>query len=106
MNKDKYILYIDTSGKDTSIVALLKNEQEVKKVIKKTQAQNTLLLIDNLLKESSLNLKDLSGVRVKTGPGSYIGLRIGVTVANTLSFILKIPVDGKMTQAFPKYDGS
>ncbi|MDD5147084.1 MAG: hypothetical protein PHV63_00840 [Candidatus Daviesbacteria bacterium] len=39
--------------------------------------------------------KDLDGIEVETGPGSFTGLRVGVSVANALGFALEIPVNGK-----------
>ena len=37
----------------------------------------------------------LDGIEVETGPGSFTGLRVGVSVANALGFTLGIPVNGK-----------
>lgn len=50
--------------------------------------------IDELLHKNQLNLSDLSGVIVYKGPGSFTGLRIGIAVANTLSYSLNIPIIG------------
>lgn len=48
--------------------------------------------IDDLLKSQSKMLQDVQGVAVFQGPGSFTGLRIGLTVANTLADSLSIPV--------------
>jgi len=48
--------------------------------------------IDKLLKSQHKELKDLSGIVVFKGPGSFTGLRIGLTVANALSYSLNIPI--------------
>lgn len=45
-----------------------------------------------MLQSCGVSFKDLDGVAVTTGPGSYTGLRLAVTVANTLGYALKIPV--------------
>ncbi len=37
----------------------------------------------------------LEGIEVETGPGSFTGLRVGVSVANALGYSLNIPVNGK-----------
>lgn len=61
------------------------------------QLSDTLLLkIDNLLQVSSLEKTDLKGIIVFEGPGSFTGLRIGITVANTLAYGLNIPIAGAM----------
>ena len=48
--------------------------------------------IDGLLKSQHKELKDLGGVVVFKGPGSFTGLRIGITVANALSYSLAVPI--------------
>jgi tRNA threonylcarbamoyladenosine biosynthesis protein TsaB len=47
-----------------------------------------------LLESKSYNLKDLEGIAVLKGPGSFTGLRIGITVANALAEGLTIPIVG------------
>lgn len=48
--------------------------------------------IDELLKHESLSLKDIEKVVIFQGPGSFTGLRIGMSVVNALGFALQIPV--------------
>lgn len=48
--------------------------------------------IDKILNCSSISYKDLQGVVVFEGPGSFTGLRIGISVANALAYSLNIPV--------------
>ncbi len=48
--------------------------------------------IKNTLKSRDLSLKDLDGIAVFRGPGSFTGLRIGINVANTLADSLAIPI--------------
>ncbi len=48
--------------------------------------------IEILLKSQSKTLKDVEGIACYQGPGSFTGLRIGLTVANTLSYSMHIPV--------------
>lgn len=50
--------------------------------------------ITELLKRNSIDFDDLKGVVGFKGPGSFTGLRIGLTVANTLAYGLKIPIVG------------
>lgn len=50
--------------------------------------------IDELLKESQSGYSNLSGIIMYEGPGSFTGLRIGITIANTISHKLNIPIVG------------
>lgn len=48
-----------------------------------------------LLTQNSLHWADISGLVVYRGPGSFTGLRIGITVANTLAYALPAPIVGE-----------
>ena len=48
--------------------------------------------IQEILNKSSISYDDLDGVAVFKGPGSFTGLRIGVSVANTLAYAQNIPI--------------
>jgi tRNA threonylcarbamoyladenosine biosynthesis protein TsaB len=48
--------------------------------------------IADMLKDAGKTLKDIEGIVVFKGPGSFTGLRIGLTVANTMAYGLSIPV--------------
>jgi len=48
--------------------------------------------IDELLEQHGKTLKDLQGIVAYQGPGSFTGLRIGLTVANALAYAQKIPI--------------
>lgn len=91
-------LILDTADNKKITVGLdingKKYAQTEKITSKKTQI--VLPMIDKILKKHSLKQEDLSGIRINTGPGSFTGLRVGLAIANALSFVLKIPVNGKM----------
>ncbi|HET6454876.1 MAG TPA: tRNA (adenosine(37)-N6)-threonylcarbamoyltransferase complex dimerization subunit type 1 TsaB [Armatimonadota bacterium] len=53
--------------------------------------------IVSLLKDSGLEAKDVQGIGVSLGPGSFTGLRIGITTAKTLAQVLKVPIAGVVT---------
>ncbi len=55
--------------------------------------------IDTTLKRLGLSLKDVQGVGVGLGPGSWTGIRVGVTVGKTLAFSADRPVCGVPTLA-------
>jgi tRNA threonylcarbamoyladenosine biosynthesis protein TsaB len=57
-------------------------------------AETINLKIDQLLSKASLNLTNLDGLGVFTGPGSFTGLRIGLSVANAMAYGLNIPIIG------------
>ncbi len=102
------ILYIDTSDSTNTKVVLKKGEEDVVLEEKTgvTKSQNILPLIEKLLQQEHIALGDLTGVEVHTGPGSFTGVRVGVTVANTLAWSLGIPVNGAKPPIFPRYEAS
>ena len=57
-----------------------------------SHAEKLHLSIVHLLEENNLNLEDLDAVAISKGPGSYTGLRIGVSAAKGLCFSLDIPL--------------
>lgn len=96
------ILLIDTS-QDKTAVALGREEKIISKKVwlaQYRQSETLLPAIDQLFKKNKLALKDLTGIIVNSGPGSYTGLRVGVATANTLSFGLRIPIVGIKNKAF------
>lgn len=56
--------------------------------------QDILLAIHELLLEQHKDWSDLTSIEVHKGPGTFTSLRLGIAIANTLSFALKIPVNG------------
>ncbi|WP_317172097.1 tRNA (adenosine(37)-N6)-threonylcarbamoyltransferase complex dimerization subunit type 1 TsaB [Salinimicrobium oceani] len=57
-----------------------------------SHAERLHLFIDEILKENGLKPQELSAVAVSKGPGSYTGLRIGVSAAKGLCFALDLPL--------------
>jgi len=55
-------------------------------------ARQLMLLIEGMFKESGLKTSDLAAVAISSGPGSYTGLRIGVSVAKGLAFGHDLPL--------------
>ncbi len=103
MNK----LIIDTALREQITVGI-KIEGKTYRKTQKTALRNTqagLALINRLLNQHGVGLKDLQAIEVNEGPGSFTGVRIGAAIANALSFALKIPVNNKKTGELvePKY---
>ena len=57
-----------------------------------SHGENLTLLIQQALDEEGISMKDLSAVSVASGPGSYTGLRIGVSTAKGICYALDLPL--------------
>ena len=55
-------------------------------------AKNLLPFVEEALKQGGCTIRDLNGVAVSIGPGSYTGLRIGVSTAKGIAYTAGIPV--------------
>ena len=89
-----YILCLETATEICS-VALLKNDVVI--AIEENHEGNShasqiTLLIEAVMKKSNVELKQLDAVAVSKGPGSYTGLRVGVSTAKGLCYALNIPL--------------
>lgn len=87
------ILCIETSASLCS-VAIVKNEEIIYCEKDKPMAHAELLmdLINDCLKQSGLEIKELEAVALSGGPGSYTGLRIGCSSAKGICYALNIPL--------------
>lgn len=90
-----YILNIETSTKNCS-VALAKNGEIIvcREIAEMgySHAEKLHVFIEEILIEANLKFSDLKAVAVSQGPGSYTGLRIGVSAAKGLCYALEIPL--------------
>ena len=90
-----YILNIETATKNCS-VALAKDGKTIlcKEIAEEgySHAERLHVFIDEIIKEVSITFQELSAIAVSQGPGSYTGLRIGVSAAKGLCFALDIPL--------------
>ncbi|MDP3973495.1 MAG: tRNA (adenosine(37)-N6)-threonylcarbamoyltransferase complex dimerization subunit type 1 TsaB [Candidatus Daviesbacteria bacterium] len=94
------ILYINTKDQKRITVSLKENGKVIKSVSRENKygSQVLLLLIMKLLRTTNSELQTLKSIEVEIGPGSFTGLRVGVSVANALGFSLGIPVNGKKNE--------
>lgn len=90
-----YILNIETATKNCS-VALAKDGKTIlyKEIAEEgySHAERLHVFIEEIIKEAEITFKDLVAIAVSQGPGSYTGLRIGVSAAKGLCFALNIPL--------------
>lgn len=96
-DKLKITLLLDTADNKKITVGLNINGQTFfqRKKVEPRQSQVVLPMIEELLKLHRLGLKDIDSVAVNTRKGSFTGLRVGMAIANALSFTLGIPVKNK-----------
>lgn len=93
------LLGIETATPIGSL-ALLENEQVIieRELIQKGNHSSELLpTLNEMINELALNLHELKAIAVSKGPGSFTGLRIGISIAKGLAFSLKIPLVGVPT---------
>lgn len=85
---EKYILLIETATDSCSVALAREKEIVAEKYINQPKAHATLLAryICDILEENGLNMEDCSAVAVSKGPGSYTGLRVGVSCAKGLCY--------------------
>jgi L-threonylcarbamoyladenylate synthase len=105
--KFKSTLVIDTTNSLQTIVRLthLGQVYELSDATGADKSQNVLTLIEKALEYAEITFPQLTTLEVNEGPGSFTGVRVGVSVANILGWSLSIPVNGK-SLALPKYSPS
>ena len=89
------ILCLETSTKSCSVALasngkLIAQKESVDE--KYSRAENLTLYIEEVCKQSSIKLTDIDAVAVSKGPGSFTGLRIGVSTAKGLCYALNKPL--------------
>lgn len=90
------VLAIDTSNNSLGI-ALTNDEQVIGEYItnmKKNHSVRVMPAIEKLMGDCEMKPADIEKIVVAKGPGSYTGVRIGVTIAKTLAWTLNIPLVG------------
>ena len=100
-----YQLLLDSSNKYLS-VGLSKDGKVVDKIFYEAwQRQSEMMVteVDNILNRNNLKKEDLDAVVVGVGPGSYTGVRIGVTIAKTIAYSLHIKLYAKSSLSLLKH---
>ncbi len=89
------LLNIETSTTTCSVSISFNGKLIDEKIIqsdKYVHGEQLHVLIHNLLKENNISFQKLSGVGIASGPGSFTGLRIGVSTAKGIAYALKKPL--------------
>lgn len=95
------ILSIDTSTDEYKFMLFAPDGKAKEFSAKRDDNKDALFFIDQLLKKNKVKVKDLKAIAVFQGPGSYTGLRVGISIANVLAFALEIPAVGFKTEKPP-----
>ena len=104
------ILAVECSATPAS-VAILDNHKLLAEAfanVKLTHSQTLMPMIENLLAASKIKLSDIEGFAIANGPGSFTGIRIGVSTVKALCFAYKKPclaITSFDTMAYNKIGG-
>jgi tRNA threonylcarbamoyladenosine biosynthesis protein TsaB len=91
---EKPILAIETSDELCGVSVFFNQDKHIDKtsIGKYNHSKNLLTLIDSAIQESNTRLPDLKWIAVSAGPGSFTGLRIGLSAAKGIALGADIPV--------------
>ena len=99
------LLAIDTST-DTASLALVQDKTVLAELTWRAKQNHTTQLLPNLnylFSITGTDVKSLTGIIIAQGPGSFNGLRVGVSAAKGLAFSLEIPIVGINSLAMAAY---
>ncbi|MGB9690775.1 MAG: tRNA (adenosine(37)-N6)-threonylcarbamoyltransferase complex dimerization subunit type 1 TsaB [Candidatus Sumerlaeaceae bacterium] len=93
------ILGIESSGNTGGVALLDKNGLRGTAMVtsRMLYSQRLLPSIEWLLQRSGAHMSDVTGIAVSLGPGSFTGLRVGLSTAKGLAFAQKLPIVGVST---------
>ena len=87
-------LYLDTTS-SFLYTALIKSGEtiaEIKEQLNNNLSEYTLPRIEEMLKVKDISINEIEKIIVVNGPGSFTGIRIGLTIAKTLAWAKNIPI--------------
>ncbi len=98
-NRRRYVVGIETSGATGSVAVVDYDGQEAERSFRGhlTHARELIAVLDALTKEVGAGRDELALVSVSQGPGSYTGIRVGVTAAKCLAWALGTEAAGVMS---------
>lgn len=91
------VLCIETATRLCSVAILQDGQVTAARDVeseKLVHAEKVNLLIDEVVQQAGLTLRQVDAVAVGIGPGSYTGLRIGLSAAKGLCYALEVPIIG------------
>ncbi len=94
------VLCLETATTNCSVAIAINGELKAIREENKqkfSHAEKLHVFIEEVLKEANIDKKQLDAIAVGKGPGSYTGLRIGVSAAKGLCFALDIPLYSILT---------
>ena len=88
-----YSLLIDTCT-DKTILVLYKNENVLEVIEEESRhhSNHVVSMISKITSNNNIKVNDLNEIICVNGPGSFTGVRIGVTIAKSLAYTLDIPI--------------
>lgn len=92
------LLVLDASTSICGVALVEGNESEIKLIssihinINNAHSERMMLFVEYVMQQSSISSKDIQAIAVTIGPGSFTGLRIGLSVAKGLAFSFKVPL--------------
>lgn len=94
-----YVLGIEAATPVAAVALATEGKILAERVVnnRRTHSVNLLPMVRDVLADAGINKQDLNGISVSIGPGSFTGLRIGITTAKTLAQVLKVPLVGIST---------
>ena len=94
-----FVLGIDTATRVAGAAVVNEERLVAERFVHnlQTHSQNIIPMIQQVMEDAGIKPADLHGIAVTGGPGSFTGLRIGMSVAKTMGLILNIPVVGIST---------
>lgn len=97
------ILAIKTADATAELVVADEHGHQVARLnwlAERRLAKELLAQLENLLTQAGADWSSLSGLVVFRGPGSFTGLRIGITVMNTIAYAQEVPIVGQAGEAW------
>lgn len=87
-------LFLDTATTNLVVAIVIDNEVRYLKqeMCKQKMSEKLMPIIDEAFKSTNIQINELDKIFVTNGPGSFTGIRIGLTFAKTLAWSLNIPV--------------